>query len=66
MSTNEIDVNAVNARAREKQTPMTNQAIGQAGGGLESVGRAGVPDPLRQEACSCHAQFPCETHKNNL
>ena len=45
---------------------MKNQTIGQAGGGLESVGRAGVPDPLRQEACSCHAQFPCETHKNNL
>ena len=25
MSTNEIDVNAVNARAREKQTPITKQ-----------------------------------------
>ena len=44
---------------------MTIQTIGQAGGGLESVGRAGVPDPLRQETCSCHTQFPGETHKNN-
>jgi hypothetical protein len=30
MSTNEINIEAVNARAKEEQTPMTNQTIEQA------------------------------------